>query len=122
MADILKQAVAQGIIQRTWVDGDQLVNEWEQPSRSLILEANRQAATDRDARTMGWGEPVLRIPQVDYELLKQSHPQLFQGDAQQKRAAWVRFLNSPESAPYRVRPKRGGATNRIVVPDSAGRA
>jgi hypothetical protein len=120
MADVLRQAVAQGIVQRTLRDGDQLVNEWTQPGRELILEANRSAVNDRSARTMGWGEPVLRIPTVDYEMLKQSHPQLFQGDAQQKRAAWVQFLNSAESVPFRVRPKRGGATGRVVVPGRGG--
>lgn len=98
--------------QRTVVDGDKVHNVWEQPERAAILESNRAVRNDRTARRMDWGQPHLRIPEVDLELLKQRNPELSAPDGQVRRAAWIKFYNSPESAPYRVRPHNGGATAR----------
>lgn len=103
------------IRQRTVVDGDQVHNVWEQPDRAAILDANRRILNDRSARRMEWAQPHLRIPEIDLELLKKANPDLASPDGQIRRAAWVRFYNSPESAPYRVRVKSGGATNRSFL-------
>lgn len=103
--------------QRNVVEGDRVYNVWDQPERGAILDANRSILNDRRARKLAgdWAAPHLRIPELDLELLKQRNPDLASPDGQIRRRAWVQFYNSPESAPYRVRVKAGGATNRVYL-------
>lgn len=103
------------IRQRIVEEGDRVYNVWEQPSAGAILEQNRAVRDNRTARSMDWAAPHLRIPEVHLELLKQRIPELSAPDGQVRRRAWIAFYNSPESAPYRVRPKAGGATNRVYL-------
>lgn len=100
--------------QKTVREGDRIYNVWDQPDRGLVLDANRRVQNDRSARKMSWAEPHLRIPHLDLELLKQRFPELASTDGQIKKRAWVRFYNSAEARPYRVRIRSGGATNRSV--------
>lgn len=114
MAKVLQQRLAGTVQQRTVLDQDQIVNDWQQPVADTIKADNQQIRARRDARKMDWGWPVMRIPLLDLELLKQRNPELASLDGATKRRAWLRFLRSPESLPYRVQPKTGGATNRSV--------
>lgn len=102
------------IVQRTVREGEKVYNDWTQPERAQIFEDNKRVMADRSARKMGWAEPHLRIPELDLELLKQRNPELASPDGVTKRRAWIKFYNSPASAPYRVRVRSGGATNRSV--------
>lgn len=103
--------------QRIVADGDRIVNTWEQPERGLILDANKAITNDRRARKLkhDWAAPHLRIPLVDLQLLRQANPELSSTDTQVQRRAWLKFYASPESAPYRVRVKAGGATARSFL-------
>jgi hypothetical protein len=103
------------IRQRIVADGDQVHNVWEQPSRDAILERNRAVRDNPTAPPMDWAAPHLRIPELDLYLLKQQQPDLASPDGQIRRKAWIAFYNSPESLPYRVRPRAGGATNRVYL-------
>lgn len=105
------------IRQRVVVEGDRVYNVWDQPGRGLILDGNRQIHDRRTARKLGeeLGQAHFRIPLTDLELLQAKYPELAARDASVQRKAWVRFYNSPESAPYRVRVKNGGATARVFM-------
>ncbi len=106
-----------GIKQQIVAEGDQVLNVWGQPSaeRRAILEDNRAVRNNRAARHLDWAQPHLRIPELDLVKLKQANPDLDSPDGAIKRAAWVRFFNSPESLPYRVRERNGGASNRAFM-------
>lgn len=106
-----------GIKQRTVVEGDRVYNVWDQPAteRQAVLDGNTRVRNDRTARRLDWGQPHLRIPELDLELLKQRNPDLASADGQVRRKAWIAFYNSAEALPYRVRPKAGGATNRSYL-------
>jgi hypothetical protein len=103
------------IRQRIVADGDRVHNVWEQPSRDAILERNRAVRDNRMVRRMDWGALHLQIPELDLHLLKQQQPELASPDGQVRRKAWIAFFNSPAAAPYRVRPRAGGATNRSFL-------
>lgn len=105
------------VTQRIVADGDTIVNTWEQPERGLILDGNKAIINDRRARRLkdNWAAPHFRIPQLDLELLKQRLPDLASPDGPTRRKAWLRFFSDPASAPYRVRVKAGGATNRSYL-------
>jgi hypothetical protein len=106
-----------GIVQRIVAEGGKLLNVWGQPSqeRAAILEANQAARHDRLGRRMAWGEPTLRIPELDLHKLKLANPDLAHPDGQIRARAWKRFAASPEAAPYRLRERTGGATNRVFM-------
>lgn len=105
MAQVLKQQVAGPVLQRTVLEDGRLYNDWHQAGRGAILDENRVILNARDARKLGWGEPSLRIPELDLVLLKAKYPDLASRDGLVKRRAWIKFLNDPESAPYRVQPR-----------------
>lgn len=105
------------IRQRIAEEDGRLYNVWDQPDRGLVLDANKSIRNDRRARKLkhDWAAPHLRIPELDLQLLKQANPDLSSPDGQIRRRAWLAFYGSPESAPYRVRVKAGGATNRVYL-------
>lgn len=106
-----------GIKQQIVEEGGQVLNVWGQPSaeRRAVLEDNRAVRNSRGARRMDWAQPHLRIPELDLVKLKMANPDLGSPDGAIRRAAWVRFFNSPESLPYRVREKNGGASARSYL-------
>jgi len=103
--------------QRIVEEGGKILNVWEQPTqeRSAILTHNRAVRQDRQGRSMGWGEPMLRLPELDLHKLKVANPDLAHPDGQIRSRAWKRFAASPEAAPYRLRERSGGAGNRVFT-------
>lgn len=91
-----------GIKQRTVCEGGRVYNDWLQPERGLILAENAQVRNERSARKLDWAWPQLRIPELDLKLLKLKYPALSSRDGVERRTAWLKFLNSTESAPYRI--------------------
>ena len=78
----------------------------EQLARPLILdtiqELNKIAPLpDRP----GIGRWALSIPFEDWLRLREKYPDLANKDAKIKSAAYMRFINSAESAPFKVRAK-----------------
>jgi len=87
------QATASGIVVVT-----------EQPDESLILQTNAELqkcdpVADRD----GLGRWALSIPFLKWMELRRQYPDLASKDPQIRSRAYLRFMRSPESIPYRVR-------------------
>jgi hypothetical protein len=103
--------------QRIVEEGGKILNVWEQPTREVtaILEGNKAVRQDRLGRSMGWGEPMLRIPELKLHDFKVKYPDLAHPDGQIRSRAWKRFAASPEAAPYRLRERSGGAGNRVFT-------
>jgi hypothetical protein len=79
----------------------------EQANRHQLLEV--VAATRREhpiADREGLGRWALSVPYVDWLELRRKYPDLASPDGQIKSAAWLRFIQSDESAPYRMREGR----------------
>ncbi len=74
-----------------------------QPDRDRILEHNKQIRENAIAGQCEFGQPELRIPQLDYDNLCKKYPVLVIGTAEDKRKFYLRFLKSSESRPYRLR-------------------
>jgi len=53
----------------------------------------------------GLGRLALTIPPGDYQALRRANPDLASPDGKIRSRAWVKFMQSPESLPYRVRDK-----------------
>ncbi len=99
-----------------WLD-DLWAAEWEesdgilyrrlfQPGRRAVMEetaAIRSAGIVEDRE--GLGRWCLTIPEEDMEYLKRSVKwrELGSYDTETRHRAWRRFMQSPDSAPYRVR-------------------
>lgn len=85
-----------------------LVKETNQPDRNVIMQntAEMRKAAETESSKLGdmsFGRLIARIPIVDFYRIQQTHPDLFAGDPETVRKAVIRFFNSPEGAPYRVR-------------------
>lgn len=85
-------------------EGDGLTVFREQPLRPLILDTvaelrKCEPMADRE----GLGRWALSIPQLDWLELRGKYPELASHDPVIKSRAYARFINSPESLPYRVR-------------------
>lgn len=90
--------------QGLWIRDGRVTHAWEQPGRVGILEA--VAATRREhpvADRPGFGRWALSVPLEDHAQLVRKYPELGSPDARIRSAAWLRFIKSPESAPYRMR-------------------
>lgn len=77
----------------------------EQPGRELILDTN-QRLRNEDLITKdrpGFGRYALNIPFEDYVALQAKYPELASNDPLVKSKAYHKFMQSPESLPYRVR-------------------
>lgn len=88
---------------RVWFEQGALVREHTQPNRRAILE---QVKTRRDnpgsVRDFpGLGRPAMTIPMLDLHRLFRIYPDLRCPDAEIKTKAWMKFMNSSESEPYR---------------------
>jgi hypothetical protein len=85
-------------------DGRELTCIREQPDRAAILESvktMRQEAATKDAP--GFGRWALSIPFEDWISLREKYPELASPDAKIKSRAYLRFMRSAESLPFRVR-------------------
>lgn len=92
--------------QRLIVDAmrHQLTHVLEQPSRLMILmtlQEMRKAEPMSDRE--GLGRWALSIPFEDWMRLRREIPELASTDAGIKRRAYLRFMASRQSVPYRVR-------------------
>ena len=88
---------------RVWFEQGHIVREHTQPNRRAILE---QVKTRRDnpgsVRDFeGLGRPALTIPMLDLHRLFRIYPELKCPDAGIKTKAWLKFMRSSESEPYR---------------------
>ena len=79
----------------------QLVKEVQQPDRDIIMANTAELAKD-GSPDLGFGRLVGRIPIVDFIRLQETHPDLFNPDADIARPAVVKFFNSTEGKQYRV--------------------
>lgn len=86
----------------TIADG-QVTHVLEQPERAALLEivadTRREPVADRE----GLGRWALSVPYEDWLILKRKYPDLGARDGQIRTRAWQRFIQSPESYPYRMR-------------------
>ena len=77
-----------------------------QPGRDAIMEqikTERAAADDGDLKDMSFGRYVGSIPMLDMLTIQKNHPDLFSPDVEIARKATIKFFNSTEGAPYRVK-------------------
>jgi len=72
-----------------------------QPGREAILEKNARAQIERPNRDLTFGRMVLNIPFLDRHVLRTTHPELDAPDKEIRTAAWVKFIASSESRPFR---------------------
>lgn len=85
-------------------EADCLTTITDQPQESLILDTvaeirKCEPMADRD----GLGRWALSIPFVKWMELREKYPDLASPDAQIKSRAYLRFMASAESIPFRVR-------------------
>lgn len=86
------------------VEGGKVVRRVGQPARRAILEANAERRKDPDTvRALEWGKVALRIPELDLLHLVKKYPDLNAPHAHTRRNAWLRFMGSSESDPYRLK-------------------
>lgn len=79
----------------------------EQTNRAAILQQNA-AARAGALRTLDGMRWAMTIPQDDYDELAARNPDLVSPDREIKRRAWLAFMRSSDSIPYRVvSPGRG---------------
>lgn len=88
---------------RVWFEQGHIVREHTQPNRKAIL---REVQTRRDnpgsVRDLaGLGRPALTIPTLDLHRLFRIYPDLKCPDGEIKTRAWLKFMRSSESKPYR---------------------
>lgn len=62
-----------------------------------------------------WGYVGLCIPELDYAVLTRTNPDLISKDHETRNRAWQKFMNSPESLPYRPDHRGRKVNNRIIV-------
>jgi hypothetical protein len=67
----------------------------------LKIKAIREGVLPKP-RTLEEGYVALSIPELDYYVIMQRFPDLQSPDAEIKRKAWLKFIRSPMSEPYRV--------------------
>lgn len=77
-----------------------------QPTERLILETCQEMQKcEPMADREGLGRWALSIPFVAWMELRRKYPELASTDAKVKSAAYLRFMRSAESIPFRVRAK-----------------
>jgi hypothetical protein len=87
-------------------EGDSLVSVREQRERPLILDTvARVRAAGGVADREGLGRWALSISFEDWIRLREKYPELASNDPKIKSRAYLRFMRSPESIPFRVREK-----------------
>lgn len=69
-----------------------------------------------------WGTVMLHIPPMDFQVICARWPDLLSPDHEINTKAWDKFMNSPESEPYRVRSSDGkkgiSRQSSIIVPEN----
>jgi hypothetical protein len=85
--------------------------------RRAVLEDNRLRREGRldKPHNLGFGGVALRIPPLDYEVIKIMYPDVTSKDHEIRTRAWQKFANSPESEPYRVHRKTRGQVCRSIT-------
>lgn len=93
-----------GVLFASWrMEGTQLVRRVAQPSESLILQLNQQIRNDPGAvRSLDWAKPYLKIPERAILALRKKYPDLASPHTHTRTKAWLKFLRSSESDPYRL--------------------
>jgi hypothetical protein len=85
-------------------EGENLVTVRDQINRTPILESVAALRNEGGANdTEGLGRWALSIPFEDWLRLREKYPELASKDAKTKSRAYLRFMRSPESEPFRVR-------------------
>lgn len=74
--------------------------------RGAILERNKQLRNDtnKPINDLSFGRVMLSFPEIDYWHIRKRWPDMFEGDALNRKRGLQKFLASPESEPYRVQP------------------
>lgn len=83
------------------------------------LDELRKLRNDGGLGHQDFGSVVLSIPELDFAVLQRRYPDLISRDNETNKRAWLKFLASPESAPYRVRDTDGKGKQRqssVIVP------
>ena len=93
-----------GIVERlVYAEPDGTVSSvLRQPSRDALLELNARCRIEAPLRELSFCRLVLRIPVVDRERLRATHPELDAPDKDIRNSAWARFIASSESTPFKV--------------------
>ena len=106
MTDML--AEFDGVLFSSWrFEGAQLVRKQTQPSRELILDHNAELKKNPGAlQNLSFAGLELNIPVLDLIVLQKKYPALGSSIGQERKAAWLKFMGSSESDPYRVRDRR----------------
>jgi hypothetical protein len=87
-------------------EGEHIVTTRTQHERPLILDTVQRVrlsggVDDRE----GLGRWALSIPFEDWIALREKYPELASNDPKIKSRAYLRFMRSPESLPYKMREK-----------------
>ena len=90
--------------QHLFIRDHELTHVFEQVNREQILEIvaevrREQALVDRE----GLGRWALCVPLEDWARLRRDYPDLNAKDGQIRSKAWMKFIQSDESYPYRMR-------------------
>jgi hypothetical protein len=73
--------------------------------RAQILRENEYLRKTEGVRKTDGLRLALQIPVDDHARLIRANPALNSKDAKERTAAWMKFINSPLSLPYKVREK-----------------
>lgn len=77
-----------------------------QPGDDAILSDNYERQKDPGSvRQLDWGKLALKIPENHLLILQKKYPDLAAPHAHTRYLAWLKFLKSAESDPYRVYPR-----------------
>lgn len=82
------------------------------PNRKAILESNHRIREGLESGPVnfgdsdGFGRVMLRIPELDYAVLRAFMPDLASPDSGLRSAAWKKLANSPLGEAYSVQEKR----------------
>lgn len=98
---------------RNWcIEAGKLKRRRELPGRRAILEDNQRLRNEPEAiRNLSFAGPILNIPEPDLYALWRKYPDLNSRDKMTKRNAWLKFLGSSESDPYRIRERKRARAN-----------
>lgn len=81
-----------------------LYRNMTQPTRDLILARNAEMRKDPSViRDLTFGRHYLRIPVLDFEMLKKKYPILAKGSNDEIKKFYHWFIRQSESEIYRVR-------------------